>query len=59
MMVDMSKKTKIVATVSDLKGSVEFISELHKRGANVIRLNTAHQTPEDTRVVIENRNNFV
>ncbi|WP_096085102.1 pyruvate kinase [Agaribacterium haliotis] len=50
----MSKKTKIVATVSDLKGSVEFISELHKRGVNVIRLNTAHQTPEDTRKVIEN-----
>ncbi len=50
----MSKKTKIVATVSDLKGTVEFISELAQRGANVIRLNTAHQTPEDTRVVIEN-----
>jgi pyruvate kinase len=54
MLVNMSKKTKIVATVSDLKGNVEFISELYKRGANVIRLNTAHQTPEDTRVVIEN-----
>ncbi|MCU4675777.1 pyruvate kinase [Catenovulum sp. 2E275] len=50
----MSKKTKIVATVSDLKGDVEFIGELYKRGVNVIRLNTAHQTPEDTRVVIEN-----
>ena len=50
----MSKKTKIVATVSDLKGNVEFITELYKRGVNVIRLNTAHQTPEDTRVVIEN-----
>ena len=50
----MCKKTKIVATVSDLKGDVEFISELHKRGVNVIRLNTAHQTPEDTRKVIEN-----
>lgn len=50
----MSKKTKIVATVSDLKGNVEFISELHERGANVIRLNTAHQTPEDTREVIAN-----
>lgn len=50
----MSKKTKIVATVSDLKGDVEFIGELYKRGVNVIRLNTAHQTPEDTRKVIEN-----
>ncbi|PCK08717.1 MAG: pyruvate kinase [Alteromonadaceae bacterium] len=50
----MSKQTKIVATVSDLKGDVEFIGELYKRGVNVIRLNTAHQTPEDTRKVIEN-----
>ncbi|AWB67827.1 pyruvate kinase [Saccharobesus litoralis] len=50
----MTKQTKIVATVSDLKGDVEFITELYKRGVNVIRLNTAHQTPEDTRVVIEN-----
>ncbi|MBD1388471.1 pyruvate kinase [Neiella sp. HB171785] len=50
----MTKKTKIVATVSDLKGDVEFISNLYKRGVNVIRLNTAHQTPEDTRKVIEN-----
>ena len=50
----MTKKTKIVATVSDLKGDVEFIGELAKRGVNVIRLNTAHQTPEDTRKVIDN-----
>lgn len=50
----MSKKTKIVATVSDLKGDVEFIGELYKRGVNVVRLNTAHQTPEDTRMVINN-----
>lgn len=50
----MSKKTKIVATVSDLKGDVEFIGELFKRGVNVIRLNTAHQTPDDTRAVISN-----
>ncbi|TYK67016.1 pyruvate kinase [Colwellia echini] len=50
----MTKKTKIVATVSDLKGDVAFIGELFKRGVNVIRLNTAHQTPEDTREVIKN-----
>tara|TARA_B110000881_G_scaffold214332_1_gene226599 strand:- start:679 stop:2103 length:1425 start_codon:yes stop_codon:yes gene_type:complete len=50
----MTKKTKIVATVSDLKGDVAFIGELFKRGVNVIRLNTAHQTPEDTRNVIKN-----
>jgi len=50
----MTKKTKIVATVSDLKGDVAFIGELYKRGVNVIRLNTAHQTPDDTREVIKN-----
>lgn len=50
----MTKQTKIVATVSDLKGDVEFIGELFKRGVNVIRLNTAHQTPDDTREVIKN-----
>ncbi|MEI6893858.1 MAG: pyruvate kinase [Colwellia sp.] len=50
----MTKKTKIVATVSDLKGDVAFIGELFKRGVNVVRLNTAHQTPDDTRKVIAN-----
>ena len=53
-LITVCKKTKIVATVSDLKGDVEFIGELFKRGVNVIRLNTAHQTPDDTRRVIEN-----
>ncbi|MBN1598131.1 MAG: pyruvate kinase [Bacteroidales bacterium] len=50
----MDKKTKIVATVSDLKCDIEFIEELYKAGTNVIRLNTAHQTEEDTLRVIKN-----
>jgi pyruvate kinase len=49
----MEKKTKIVATVSDLKCDVEFIQELYDAGMNVVRLNTAHQTEEDTLRVIE------
>jgi pyruvate kinase len=50
----MDKKTKIVATVSDLRCDVEFITELFEAGTNVIRLNTAHQTMEDTLRVITN-----
>jgi pyruvate kinase len=50
----MDKKTKIVATVSDLRCDVEFIEELYKAGTNVIRLNTAHQTMEDTLRIITN-----
>jgi pyruvate kinase len=50
----MEKKTKIVATVSDMHCDVDFIKELYHAGTNVIRLNTAHQSPEDTLRVIEN-----
>lgn len=50
----MEKKTKIVATVSDRRCDVEFIQELVDAGINVVRLNTAHQTEEDTLKVIEN-----
>ncbi len=47
------KNTKIVATVSDLRCDAEFITELYNNGVNVIRLNTAHQSPEDTKKVID------
>ena len=50
----MDKKTKIVATVSDLRCDVEFIEKLFQSGTNVIRLNTAHQTMEDTLRIITN-----
>ncbi|MBN2349840.1 MAG: pyruvate kinase [Bacteroidales bacterium] len=50
----MTKKTKIVATISDLKCDVDFIKELFEAGMNVVRLNTAHQTIEQTRKVIHN-----
>lgn len=48
------KKTKIVATISDLKCDVDFIQKLYDEGMNVVRLNTAHQTHEDTLKVIKN-----
>lgn len=50
----LKQKTKIVATISDRRGSVEFIKNLYNEGMNVVRLNTAHQSPEDTLKVVEN-----
>ncbi len=50
----MKKKTKIVATVSDLRCEPEFIRSLYKAGMNVIRLNTAHQSPEQTLKIVTN-----
>lgn len=50
----MLKKTKIVATISDLKCEVRFLKELYKNGVNVFRLNTAHQSEEDTLKVVKN-----
>ncbi|MCD4719433.1 MAG: pyruvate kinase [Desulfobacula sp.] len=50
----MPRKTKIVATISSLNCSSEFIGRLYKAGMNVVRLNTAHMTHDDARQVIEN-----
>ena len=50
----MRKKTKIVATISDKNCSVEFIRELRRAGMNVVRLNTAHQSHDDTLKVVRN-----
>jgi pyruvate kinase len=50
----MKRKTKIIATISDLNCEVEFITKLYNAGMNVVRLNTAHQTPEDTLRIIKN-----
>ncbi|PIE63449.1 MAG: pyruvate kinase [Desulfobacter postgatei] len=48
------RKTKIVATISNLNCSVEFIDTLYKAGMNVVRLNTAHMSHDDAKQVIEN-----
>jgi len=50
----MPKKTKIVATISTLNCSVEFIRKLHVAGMDVVRLNTAHMSHEDALQVINN-----
>lgn len=49
-----TKKTKIIATISDLRCDVEFIRALYDNGMNAVRLNTAHQTPKDTLKVMKN-----
>lgn len=50
----MRKKTKIVATISDKKCDIELIRKLYEAGMDVVRLNTAHQTHEDTLKVVRN-----
>ncbi len=46
------KKTKIVASISDLRCDVDFIRKLFFAGMNVVRMNTAHATPEGIRKII-------
>ncbi len=48
------KRTKIVATISDKRCEVGFLKELYEAGMNVVRLNTAHQTPDEAMKVIRN-----
>ena len=39
----MYKKTKIVATISDIRCDVGLIQRLYDAGMNVVRPNTAHR----------------
>ena len=48
------KQTKIVASISDLRCEVDFLRELYNSGVNVMRINTAHATPEGIKKVINN-----
>lgn len=50
----MKKKTKIIATISDLKCDIEFLRSLYDAGMDIVRLNTAHQTTEQAAKVIQN-----
>ena len=50
----MLKQTKIVASISDLRCEVDFIRSLFESGMNVIRMNTAHGTPEGMDKLISN-----
>lgn len=48
------KKTKIIATISNKMCEVPLLKELYQAGMDVVRLNTAHQTPEEALDVIQN-----
>lgn len=48
------KKTKIVATISDMRCDVDFLKSLYKEGINVVRMNSAHMTEEGFVKVISN-----
>lgn len=50
----MLKQTKIVASISDLRCDVDFIRSLFESGMNVVRMNTAHGTPEGMDKLISN-----
>jgi pyruvate kinase len=50
----MKKLTKIVATISDKMCDVDFMKAMYESGMDVVRINTAHQNPEDTLKIIEN-----
>lgn len=50
--MNTQKLTKIVATISDSNCKPEFLLSLYEAGMNVVRLNTAHQTPEASAKVV-------
>lgn len=48
------KQTKIVASISDLRCEQDFIRKLFLAGMNIVRMNTAHATPDGIRKIIRN-----
>ena len=48
------KRTKIIATISDRQCGIPLLKKLYAAGMDVVRINTAHQTPESSKEVIEN-----
>lgn len=48
------KQTKIVASISDRRCDQEFIRKLFFAGMNVVRINTAHATPDGIRQIVTN-----
>ncbi len=48
------KRTKIVATISDKNCEPSFLKEMYDAGMDVVRINSAHQTPEGTEKIITN-----
>jgi len=52
--MNTKKYTKIVATISDKHCEPEFLQSLFEAGMNVVRINTAHQTPETALNIVNN-----
>ena len=48
------KKTKIICTISDLRCEIGFLRSLYASGMNVVRINTAHATPEGAQKIVDN-----
>lgn len=48
------KQTKIVASISDRRCSVDFIRQLFDTGMNVVRMNTAHASAEGMWTIVNN-----
>lgn len=48
------KQTKIVCSISDRRCDVEFLRKLFFAGMNVVRMNTAHATPDGIRTIVHN-----
>ena len=50
----MLKQTKIVATISDKRCDVEFLTDLFNEGMNVVRMNSAHLDKDGFDKIIHN-----
>ena len=48
------KQTKIVASISDRRCSVDFIRQLFDAGMNLVRMNTAHASAEGMWTIVNN-----
>ncbi len=50
----LKKHTKIIATISDQRCEVDFISDLFREGMNIVRMNSAHLSEEGFDKIIRN-----
>lgn len=48
------KRTKIVATISDKNCDPDFLRKLHEAGMDVVRINSAHLSPEGVIKIVKN-----
>jgi len=50
----IKKRTKIVATISDKNCEPDFLRKLHEAGVDVVRINSAHLSPEGVVKIVNN-----